>query len=260
MQKALVTVSTDGLRDYVTLPDGQRLTLGTVSVLRFVTELTPHIRLARQIIEQFIKTGEALFTIDLDKMGDLLTSRRSRWSASPLIDRSDRTSTERLKMADNLLTRLGLLEETVTKLDKIASASDGEVLVASKLHTELQKLACGLVEPEATVEASEPAAPAAPVASAPVATPSVDALQANATLADEVLTTVEQTSERIDQLVTAGRKFNASKARADLFVIANKVAEILDGVDLAQPWVQKDLAQLADDANKIHALFAPAKV
>lgn len=285
MRKALVTVSSDGLRDYVTLPDGQRLMLGPISVLKFVTELTPHIRLAKQILDQFLKTGEALFTIDLDKMDELLAPRRARWSStSPLMEGSDRTSTARdIHMAetrpqDALLQRLGMLEQTVTTLDKHAN----EQLVAPKLHKELRALAAsinlpnfgdqskndafnGLGEPKVDTVPDGGYTPPASVthpkmASAPAATPSVDALQSNSTLADNILSTVEQTGEKIDQLVTAGRKFNASKARSDLYAIAGKVAEILNNVDLAQPWVQKDLTQLSDEANKIHTLFASAKV
>lgn len=285
MRKALVTVSTDGLRDFVTLPSGERKVLGTISVLKFVTELTPHIRLARQILNQFLKTGEALFTIDLDRMEELLAPRRARWSSiSSLMSPPDRTSTARdMEMADTnspdaLLQQLGKLEETVTALDKHASGG----LIAPKLHAELRALVGSISLPnfgdqsknDAFDNLGKPKVDTVPeggytppasvthpkMASAPATTPSVDALQANSTLADNILSTVEQTDEKIDQLVTAGRKFNASKAKNDLFVIASKVAEILNNVDLAEPWVQQDLTHLSDEANKIHSLFASAKV
>jgi hypothetical protein len=252
MRQALVTVSTDGTRDYVVLPDGQRRILGTVSVLTFVTELTPHIRLARQVLNQFLSHGEAMFTIDLDLMDELLSPRRARWSSQiPLITASDRTSEPREKqnMSDTLqglLNRLAQIESTVSTLDKRAS----EQLIAPKLHSELRALAAFTAPEEAPVAA----------VGAPAATPSVEALQANSSLADEVLSTVEQTGEKIDQLVTAGRKFNASAAKDDLYVIASRVAEILNTTDLAQPWVGDDLASLAKSASDIHGLFASAKV
>jgi hypothetical protein len=256
MRRALVTVATDGSRDYVVLPDGQRRILGTISVLKFVTELTPHIRLARQILDQYLKHGEALLTVDLDRMDEMFTPKRARWSSDSssmdfsLIGGSDRTSqpTGTHNMADtktlqDLLSKVRQIETVVASLDKFASES----LIAPKHHAELRALVGQVVSTEET-------------ASAPVATPSVDTLQANSTLAEDILATVEQTDAKVEALVTAGRKFNASRAKEDLYGIASKVAEILNTVDMAQPWVGDNLQALTKQAKGIHDLFAAAKV
>lgn len=257
MRRALVTVATDGSRDYVVLPDGQRRILGTISVLRFVTDLTPHIRLARQILDQYLKHGEAMFTVDLDLMDEMFVPKRARWSSESsgmnfsLIGGSDRTSqpTGTHNMADtktlqDLLSKVGQIETVVASLDKFAS----ENLIAPKHHAQLRTLVGQVVSEEPTT------------ASAPVATPSVDTLQANATLAEDILATVEQTDAKVEALVTAGRKFNASRAKDDLYGIASKVAEILNTVDIAQPWVGDNLSELAKQAKDLHGLFATAKV
>jgi hypothetical protein len=321
MRKAIVTIGTDGLRDFVTLPGGQRMMLGPVSMLKFVTELTP-LRFARKVLDAFNQGGSAVVTVDLDAMGELLKPHVSRWGTagdftSSLIPRSDRTSTrEGPAMADakTLLERLGKIEGVVTLLDKHASGQ----LIAPKLHSELRSLVGGLhfydpgdqskndawyidskpvvdtadagqklpasathgsaqgvkvetaspstksvyaPEPSTTpVYAPKTAAEVAPAAAAPAAQPSLESLKQNTGLADSIINTVEETSVKVDALVTAGRKFNASKAKEDLYAIASRVTEIVNNVDLAQPWVAKDLTALAKQAQYIHGLFASAKV
>ena len=249
----LVTLSTDGLRDYVGLPNGQKLILGTITVLKFITKLNLHSRLNRTLLDAFNEHGEVMVTVDLPSMYDLLGSSRSKWAKNDfptsLISASDRTLQVRTRIpmdVKTLQTRIAAIEEVVSSL-----LSTGDRFNAIPKIETLKTLSANLAVPD-TVE---------PVAAViPVSTPSVDSLQSNSTLADEILFKVEATAEKIDQLVTAGRKFNASVARADLYGIANRVAEILNNVDIAQPWVGQDLTGLAQEANHIYSLFEPAKV
>lgn len=251
MRKALVTISTDGIRDYVTLPSAERLILGPISMLKFVTELTPTTKLARAALDTFLARGEALLTIDLDRMYKLLTPRRARWSSTDfLMSEADRTPmTRNPPMADvkTIQDRLAQVEQVVSTLDKMASAQRG---ITPKHHSQLREMVAHLGAESV----------AAPVVEATEGEPSYDTLQANTALAEDILGKVEATSAKIDQLVTAGRKFNASRAKSDLFGVANRVAELLENVDLAQPWVEKDLTALAQEAGHIHGLFASAKV
>lgn len=249
MRKALVTISTDGIRDYVTLPSMERLILGPISMLKFVTELTPTTKLARVALDAFLARGEALLTVDLDRMYELLTPRRARWSSTDfLMPESDRTPMTRNPMADvkTIQERLAQVEQVVATLDKMAAQRG----ISPKHHAQLRAMVAHL--------GTEPVA--APVVEATEGEPSYDTLQANTALAEDILGKVEATSEKIDQLVTAGRKFNASRAKSDLFGVASRVAELLENVDLAQPWVEKDLTALAQEAGHIHGLFASAKV
>jgi hypothetical protein len=76
----LVTVGTDGFRDFVNLPDGRTFTLGSVSVLKFVTSLVSSGAIARKVLDAFLAKGEAKLSVDLTEMEDLLRPKRSRWA------------------------------------------------------------------------------------------------------------------------------------------------------------------------------------
>lgn len=85
-------------------------------------------------------------------------------------------------------------------------------------------------------------------------------LQGNMKLAEEIVEAVRETDVKIDALVTAGRKFNASKARGDLHTVVAQLTDMMRQVDLAEPWTTGDLLNLSKQASEIHALFASAKV
>lgn len=85
-------------------------------------------------------------------------------------------------------------------------------------------------------------------------------LQSNMKMAEEIVEMVRETDVKIDALVTAGRKFNASKARADLHTVVGTLTDMMRQVDLAEPWTTGDMLQLQERASEIHKLFAPAKV
>jgi hypothetical protein len=82
-----------------------------------------------------------------------------------------------------------------------------------------------------------------------------DVLQENSTVAGEILACLEETNDRVDTLVQAGKKFNASRAKQDLHGVSTKVAGILRDADFTQSWVQADLNKLASRANAIHGIF-----
>lgn len=267
MRAGLVTVSSDGNRDYVTLPNGERKILGTISVLQLITEVTPHLRQARRILDEYLEKGAVMLSADLDKMDALFTPKQPKFSTIALMSASDRTGREQplgKTMMKAFLDRLACVETAVEGLNSLTGQPTNEVAlkVASTKYESVRKLVGSL---EGLLVAQEEQQEAAAEeqqkeATAPIATPSVDTLQSNASLADEVLASVSATDVKIEQLVTAGRKFNASAARTDLYNIVTKVAEILDNVDLAQPWVANDLTALANEASRIHGLFESAKV
>lgn len=335
MRRVLVTVETDGLRDFVRLPTGERKILGPVSVLKFVLGVAPK-REAKRALDTFNATGSAVVTADLDAMEELLRPRVSRWAAdrSPIVDSfiygADRTPMRsegpRIMDAKTLLERLGKIEGVVTALDKFANTNGG--MIAPKLHEGLRQMVGGFhfynpgdqskndawyissppkvdtadagqkLPASAThgsalgvkVETAEKVSTAPVHAPAPSTTPvytpdpsttpvyapgtktaseaapavsaeqpSYDTLKANTALADDILQKLEVTNTKVEALVTAGRKFNASAAKNDLYAVASRVTEIMNNVDLAQPWVRKDLTALSDRANHIHGLFANAK-
>lgn len=84
---------------------------------------------------------------------------------------------------------------------------------------------------------------------------SYDTFMAHTGMAEEIVSKVSAADAAIDRLVSAGKKFNSVRAKADLHKIASRVTEIAQNVDMAQPWVGGDLGALAKQANEIHDLF-----
>lgn len=78
--RTLVTVSTDGFRDYVELPDGRTFNMGSVSVLKLVTQLVPSQTLARRALDAFLKDGHATIQVNIADLEVLLRPKRSRWA------------------------------------------------------------------------------------------------------------------------------------------------------------------------------------
>lgn len=76
----LVTVATDGFRDYVSLPDGRTFNLGSVSVLKLITTLVPSGAMCRQALNVFLRDKHATISADLAALEKLLQPKRSRWA------------------------------------------------------------------------------------------------------------------------------------------------------------------------------------
>jgi hypothetical protein len=81
-QRTLITVSTDGFRDYVDLPDGRQVNLGSVSVLKLVSSLVRGSHECRQALDTFLKKKQAVIAVDLSALEDLLKPKRARWAAN----------------------------------------------------------------------------------------------------------------------------------------------------------------------------------
>ena len=80
-QQSLVTVATDGFRDYVDLPDGRRVNLGSVSVLKLVSSLVRGSYQCRRALDTFLKKKQAIIAVDLSALEDMLKPKRARWAA-----------------------------------------------------------------------------------------------------------------------------------------------------------------------------------
>jgi hypothetical protein len=255
MARRAVTISTDGARDYVETPDGVKYILGPISVLKVISKLVPTVA-ARRAIEEFNAEGSVMVTLDTDRLFELLAPRRARF-ASPLIQGQDRLgpspldeplgrASESLQpkgttvmaadanqaLKDTVVNQIAAIEQHIGALNHKASESG---------IGQLRDLVAGLQSPDGVKAAS------------------YESLDGNSKIAEEILSKVSATTDKIDELVEKGRKFNASQARGDLHDITARVAEILSNVDLAQPWVENDLRSLAERAAHIHGLFAGAK-
>jgi hypothetical protein len=86
-----------------------------------------------------------------------------------------------------------------------------------------------------------------------------DTVTANQEIGQGILAKAASTNDKIDALAKAGRRFNASKAKADIQAVTTKAAGILE-TDLTQSWVKSDLSKLAARMDQLAGLFENAKV
>lgn len=263
-----VTFSTDGQRDYAITPDGQRHILGTMSVLKIIATLVPG-AIARKALDEFNKTGETMVPLDIDAMFEMLAPKRARFAEALILPQDRVAATEKTTMSDAdkalkdaITNQIDTIERQIALLNQKAKDSGGQPQADMKAEVErLSDLVKWLKKPSPYGDQSknDMAMGLKPTTPGGVKVASYDVLASNSGLAETIIQQVAETSETIDRLVTAGRKFNASKAREDLHAIVARTTEILANVDLAQPWVATDLNALAQQAEHIHGLFKDAK-
>jgi hypothetical protein len=273
MARVLVTIGTDGLRDWVRLPEGQSFGLGTLSALKFIAELAPSWKSARTALDEFNAGREALLSVDADRMWELFASRRRRWAALSFMA-FDPAEVQRLERCLFMQTNdqytalrtavlaaesaLGALSQAANKTSlktasvEVRAETLGEQLAAFTKAAKAIKVA--EEEEEGQAEQAKEASVAEPGAL------NYDTFKANSSLAEGILQKLGAVNDRIDAIVASGKKgFNSARAKGDLGAVTTKVAGIMADVDLTQPWVADDLKKLAARAEHIHQLFFPKK-
>ncbi len=259
MGRLLVTLGTDGTTDWVRTPDGYKFNLGPVSALNFVLGLAPR-GTAKRALSEFLAQKEVLFPVDEGAMWTLLAPHRPRWSSDvsssiPPVNEEPTARKGTMAFSDDLKA----IETHITAL-KAASAKKAANLSSGVQH--LIKLAQKIKSPHQSENSTyyNLGAPDVHQVGDKTATGlSFDVYTSNSELAKKILAKTDSTLKTIDKLATAGRKFNASRARLDVQTITDKVAGILT-TDVTQSWVKSDLDKLAARADQIHGLFANAKV
>ncbi len=276
-----VTISTDGLRDFVTLPDGLKVMVGQVGMAKLVSECCRNGREARRALNEYLKTGEAMIPLDLDRLAELTAPPKVRWgSDSPLVAVQDRASTtgsgrpgvmaNEVSQADKaqqqaISNLVGRIEQQIALISSHASeASHGSIGqdIQKDEVAKLRDLAAWLRRgspygdqsknntyyglPEQMVGGSAKQA-------------SYQLVSENTLLADATLSRLESTSNKIDLLVTAGKKFDSARAKGDLLKVANAVKDVVAG-NIATPAATRELTKLDVEAKRLHGVFAPAKV
>lgn len=277
MARLLVTIGTDGFTDWVRLPNGERLNLGPVSALSFVSKLAKG-RYAKAILDGFLLNGEALVTVDEAAMWALLTPARARWASDltgPFMT-SDPSRNTMAKIDDRHLSKL---ETHVAALTKFASKAtpkkmeEGRAILMrlaqavrvaedqEQQQEEQQKQAAEQAQEEQAQEEQQKQAAEQQdqeESQDKQASLHYDTFKASNDLATTILAKAEDTIAKIDRLASAGKKFNAARAKADVHAVTSKVAGILRDTDLTKAWVREDLQKLAAQADKLHRLF-PSK-
>ncbi len=261
MGRLLVTLGTDGATDWVRTPDGYKFNLGPVSALNFVMGLAPR-GTAKRALNEFLTKQEVLFPVDEGAMWTLLAPHRARWSADaspsipPLREKPQSARKGTMTFSDDL----NAIETHIEALKTAAATKKASNLASGVQH--LIKLAQKIKSPrqsDNSIYYNLGAPVVHEVGDKTAAGLSYDVYASNTELAQTILAKTEDTVKTIEKLASAGRKFNASRARADVRTITDKVAGILT-TDLTQSWVKSDLTKLAARADQIHGLFANAKV
>jgi len=156
----MVTVGTDGVVDYVQVPDGQRYMLGPVSVLRLIVGSTKSARSARIALDEFLANGKAVVSVDLDRMWDLLPFRRARYSSTnPFIEWDSHTLEAEMRTAsyDNLISNVEMAEDIVTKVAETDATIDRLVAAGKRFDSvrakaDLLKIASRVADITANVD------------------------------------------------------------------------------------------------------------
>lgn len=260
MPSLLVTLGTDGSKDWVQTPDGQRFALGSVSVLSFVSRLVGS-KAARQTLDEFLKSGEALVSVDDDRMWSVLAPKRSRWGAGPFMPSPQRDPSLRKAIMTTIRQDLTACRKVIGHLNSLASQGKRDPVAVQQL----MKLADKIKSPNQSTNSTYYNLGAPKVFEVGDAAPkpltveasdlSFDAYEANMKLAEDILAKAEQTAATINELAAAGRKFNAARARADVARVTTKVASICSQTELTESWVREDLRKLAAKADQLHGLF-----
>lgn len=271
MARRAVIFSTDGLRDYVTTPDGVKYMLGPVSVLQVVTKLVPRAHV-RQVLDEFNASSEVMAILDTDALFEMLAPPKRRLlsydrstypsSESSPSERHEPMAAEDKSLTDAIANQVAQIERQIDVLQQKAKDSGGAATDSMKNDiAALQDLITWLKRPSAYGDQSKNETFYGLKGGTPggAKSASYDTLKENETIAQTVLSQVAETSETVVKLASQGRKFNATKALTDLHAISSRVAEMLEHVDLAESWVTKDLQDLATKSAHIHGLFAGAK-
>ena len=112
----LVTIGSDGISNWVRLPDGQQFNLGPVSVLSFATQLSS-VSAAKKALQRFLTFGEAMLSVDRGRLWDVLAPRPPRLATEgPFITQDCRdTMGDIHQQLDALRDHLQVLAQSLKK-------------------------------------------------------------------------------------------------------------------------------------------------
>lgn len=269
MRSLLVTVGTDGSKDWVKTPDGQKFALGPVSVLTFVTRLGRNTRVAQKALDEFLEHGEAMLAVDDDRLWALLAPRRARWAAGPFMGSDhggymgttaaesrevktlNRLALEASRLCDELHAALSGLGSRIKSFPPVDGPTARDIEKFLSVLSEFRGDALGwggmaFSDPEGLPKQGRSKERLA-----------FDTYEANMRVAHAILAKARESVSTIDTLAAKGKRFNVARARADIARVTAKVANICSDSEMTESWVARDLAKLAARNDRIHALFHP---
>lgn len=275
-----VTISTDGLRDFVTLPSGLKVMVGQVGMAKLVAECSRGGRDARRALNEYLKTGEAVIALDLQRLEELTAPPKNRWvtgADTPLIYSQDRASTtvsrRSVTMANDTAQADKAIQEAIKNqcmhieqqialisghAGEASPNSIGQSIQKDEIE-KLKKLVTWLRRGSPYGDQSKNTT----YYGLPEGTPGGEktaSVEENGLLADATLSKIEAAQNKVELLVKSGKRFDHVRAKGDLYKVASGVQQILKVADLADPRVKGELTKLAEQAKQLHGLFASAKV
>lgn len=251
MAKKLVTLVTEGATNYIVLPNGQKRNLGTISPLKLICVFYTNKREARQLLDRLLAESSVMMRVDTDSLDTLFEAkrretypyRRSQWASlegtiSPLMETKICGGSAMLDSVEQIVrkieARTSHFNSRVASGDEVTGADvEGFKGLVEELKAEVPKgqskndYFSKDKKKEASVEAQ----------------------------LDVAIDRISATRKVIDRLEADGRKFNASRARADLLDAADKVRNLLARETISD----EDAQVVVDRVNKLHGLFAGAK-
>lgn len=263
MPRSLVTIATDGFRDFVELPDGRTLNLGSVSVLNFVTKLVSSSSLCKLALDSFLKEGRAVMQVEIEALENLLKPKRARWAQLgngliPLLPRQGEGMTETPVQAqpqsfqasfDNMMTAFDIMYQAPTSESVSAyvkSASDFTLLVTgSGLSTETDgQPKEASVDKQAEVSGTSEDNAVLKLAAAEVPFVNEGLVHLVAAKVDHAL-----------KVVASSQKKGGDLAKGDLHMISTRLDGIAKSANFQDPNLRGALLDLAQKADKVRTYF-----
>lgn len=257
MPRSLVTVATDGFRDYVELPDGRTLNLGSVSVLKLVTSLVQSPALCKRALDSFLKSSRALVQVELEELEQLLKPKRARWAhfGNGLISNLPRQGESMTEQAQptNFKASFDAASAAFEALSRTPSPETLETFVR-------QASALIALATEEEPKADQSGGDQGQQKDASVETPSEEGVVKLATeevplINEGLVHLVVAKVEAAVKAVEASKKKGTDVAKGDLHVISTRLDGIAKTANFQDPTLRTALLDLARKADKVRAFF-----
>jgi hypothetical protein len=251
MALKLLTLTTDGATNHIVLPDGHRLNLGSLAPAHLVAKICPDRRAARKALDQFLKDGSAMFRGDVDIMFDLTRPKKTRMANNSLVARQDRTEGVIAMVSDT-----GAIAALITEIEEQVRILEDKISEASKGSRSQETMSVDVERLESLVKDLQGAPLGQSTNNKYYSKQASENLQAN--VKEGAFSKVAYVLSTIDRLVEAGIKFDADKARYDLYHASEGVRQVLASSDLAHSETGEELHTAVKCVDRIHNLFIGA--
>lgn len=252
-RSSLVTVATDGFRDYVELPDGRTLNLGSVSVLKLITSLVPSVSMCRRALDTFLQDGRAVIKGDIGQLEEILAPKRARWATlgKGLIPTLPRQGEGMMQEQAN--TAVASFEGLLSTFDSLYQAPTPEALTEfRRTAAEFIALVSSAASEDASEQTEEPKEASVEKEDGGIKLAASEVPLVNEGLVHLVVARVEAAL----QAVSSSSKKGSDVAKVDLHVISTRLDGIVKSASMGDPSLRTALLDLAGKADQVRSFFA----